>query len=196
MTTLSNIKAALLYDPETGRFTWLPRTVGKPRGTPWAGKEAGSIWRANKNVSYVVISLFGVKYFAHRLAFFYMTGRWPHPCVDHIDGDGLNNAWLNLREATKSLNSLNTSRRGKAGQPIGVQFDQRRGKFSSRLRRDGVTRWLGYHETEAAAVAARDAALAAYQGVTDETASDGGYEGEAVVSSNGRPSIPMGGAAK
>jgi hypothetical protein len=36
-----------------------------------------------------------------------MTGEWPKTLIDHRDGDGLNNRWLNLRCATYKINNQN-----------------------------------------------------------------------------------------
>lgn len=56
---------------------------------------------------YIVIGIFGIQFLAHRLAFFYKTGRWP-PRIDHADQDGMNNRWRNLREATVAQNNANS----------------------------------------------------------------------------------------
>jgi hypothetical protein len=37
-----------------------------------------------------------------------LTGKWPIGEVDHIDTDGGNNVWTNLRESTRRQNASNT----------------------------------------------------------------------------------------
>jgi hypothetical protein len=39
-----------------------------------------------------------------------MTGSWPTNHIDHIDGDPTNNAWINLRDVTRSQNLRNQHR--------------------------------------------------------------------------------------
>lgn len=41
-----------------------------------------------------------------------MTGSWPVE-IDHVDRNGHNNRWTNLREATRSLNNANRSPRSR-----------------------------------------------------------------------------------
>jgi len=48
----------------------------------------------------LVVKLFGTTYMAQRLAWFYLTGEWPHG-VNVLDGDWLNCKMNNLLEATK-----------------------------------------------------------------------------------------------
>ena len=47
------------------------------------------------------------KYRLHRLAFLYMTGELPSGDIDHIDANGLNNKWSNLRDVSRSINRRN-----------------------------------------------------------------------------------------
>lgn len=85
------LKEVLHYEPLTGVFTWIQqynsRTV--------IGSVAGTF--AN---GYRKIQIYGRQYYSGRLAWLYMTGRWPLCLIDHIDGDQANDVWLNLREAT------------------------------------------------------------------------------------------------
>lgn len=95
--TQERLKELLHYDPETGVFTWL-----EDRG----GRKAGDIAGCKKR-TYNVISVDDRIYRAHLLAWFYMTGEWPKPFLDHKDTDKHNNAFSNLRIATKSQNMAN-----------------------------------------------------------------------------------------
>jgi hypothetical protein len=61
---------------------------------------------------YVQILLRTRLYLAHRLAFLWMTGKWPDEEVDHADGNPANNAWHNLRQASRSQNAMNTRLKG------------------------------------------------------------------------------------
>ena len=89
--TQQRLKQVLGYDPKTGIFRW---KVRRPKRKP--GDQAGCL---NKE-GYVKISVDGASYTAHRLAFFWMTGKWPTPMTDHFNGIRNNNRWENLREVT------------------------------------------------------------------------------------------------
>jgi hypothetical protein len=92
------------YDPITGAFTWLPRKdVAANINSRIVGKPAGTV---NAD-GYLVITINGIHYYAHRLAVFYMTGRFPRKDTDHWDTDRSNNKWENLRPATKGQNQAN-----------------------------------------------------------------------------------------
>ena len=47
------------------------------------------------------------RYHAHRLVFLYIDGYFPAADVDHIDGNGLNNARINLRKVSHQENMKN-----------------------------------------------------------------------------------------
>lgn len=98
LITHDQLVSLLDYNPLSGKFTWLRPTYRQLH----IGKEAGS-----KNMTYVEIRIYGRIYLAHRLAFFYMTRRWPKDQIDHINLDKKDNRWTNLREADNFQNSAN-----------------------------------------------------------------------------------------
>lgn len=93
----------LLYDPETGVFTWRmtsTRTkIGAVAGTNLGGN------------GYVRITLAKTPYKAHRLAWFYIHGEWPQGDIDHINRNRADNRLVNLREINSRQNMQNSSKR-------------------------------------------------------------------------------------
>ena len=87
------------YDPDTGRFTWLPRN--NAIFSEWNARHAGTN-ACSRRPDGNVIHIDGHDYKASRLAFLYMLGRWPFGGVIHVDGDPLNNKWENLDEEASS----------------------------------------------------------------------------------------------
>src|ERR1700761_4942392 len=112
--TVEYLKTLLVYDPSTGLFTnKVQRGIRGP---------IGAIAGSYDKDGYVVIQINAKKYRAGRLAWLYMTGRWPRE-VDHKDRDRANDAWLNLRECTRSENNAHSERPlGESGLR-GVRFD-------------------------------------------------------------------------
>src|SRR6185369_15339637 len=95
---VDKLKEHLIYIPEVGTFLWRTSRRRGKKGDVAGCLRAGYRW----------IGIEGKVYPAHRLAFLWMTGRWP--CtrdVDHINRDPSDNSWANLREATSSQNSSN-----------------------------------------------------------------------------------------
>lgn len=99
-TTQERVKELLLYDPDTGVFTWL---LANSRNAN-VGKVAGNV----DDKGYRRIGVDGIIYYAHRLAWLYMTGEWPEKLIDHKNGIKDDNRICNLREATHSQNHSNT----------------------------------------------------------------------------------------
>jgi hypothetical protein len=145
--TADRLRQVASYDPKTGRFTWLQ---ARRKCSP--GAEAGNV---EKN-RYVRIKIDYCLYYAHRLAWLYMTGAWPENQIDHKNNNKSDNRWENLREATQKQNSQNWP--AKLTGRIGVSMHKRSGLWRARIRIDGVEHSLGYFKTVEAAASAREAA--------------------------------------
>ena len=134
--TITRLREALSYDRGTGIFIWRISRPGLARASGVAG------W--NNGMGYITVSLDGKNYKAHRLAFFYMTGKWPEHDVDHADTNKSNNSWANLREATRSQNRANTCvRSDNTSGYKGVTWDNRRQKWRAQTMVRGKRLYLG-----------------------------------------------------
>lgn len=105
----------LSYDPETGVLQWLMKEPTSRSNIAFnckaGGKIAGTIQESNNGVKHLSVGMRidgkFIVFLAHRLIWKMVTGADPVAQVDHDDLDGLNNRWLNLREATHGQNKWN-----------------------------------------------------------------------------------------
>jgi hypothetical protein len=150
----AQLKELLHYNPETGVFRW--RKSPRYRIQPW--DLAGHIKKFSDCLSYLIIGIGGTTYSAHRLAWVYMTGEISSSkVIDHIDGNGLNNSWHNLRMATQKQNLENRKQhiKNRSGYR-GVSFHKQRLKWQAYVNHNGKRSYLGLFDTpESAAEAAR-----------------------------------------
>lgn len=149
MLTQARLKELLDYDPATGFFVRRakPARGMRPSGTV-AGGSAGN--------PYSRISVDGVRYYAHRLAWLYMYGEWPEDHTDHRDGEGSNNKGDNLRKATRSQNFANAriSKRNTSGFK-GVSRRRDTGRFAAYVMVDRKRHCVGCFATAEEASKAR-----------------------------------------
>jgi hypothetical protein len=135
--TAQRLRELLHYDPETGMFTW--RVNVHPCGK--VGFEAGNI-----SGTYRRISIDGTLFLAHRLAIFYVTGKWPPVATDHINGDPRDNRYLNLRcvsDATNAQNERGPRKTNKSGY-LGVHWNKKTKKFEAQIKYNGKIHSLGF----------------------------------------------------
>lgn len=136
--SMARLREVLSYDPLTGVFTRLscpqrPALVGQPAGC--------------EHPRNTTVTIDKVIYAAHRLAHFYKTGKWPVGEVDHRDGNPHNNIWLNLRDGDRFQNQQNLRRARITNQSGLLGAHSAGGRFSSKIRFEGRSVHLGYHDT-------------------------------------------------
>lgn len=147
----------LSYSEDTGHFTWIENR----RSNILAGNRAGHI----TCYGYRIITAMGVRYQAHRLAWFYVNGAWPINDIDHIDRNRDNNSIGNLRQATRSENMRNTVAysSNKLGAK-GVHLDKKCNKFRVQIRIHGKLKHIGLFTTLEAAKSAYETAATLIHG--------------------------------
>lgn len=140
------IRAAFHYEPDTGVFTW--KECGNSRKMK-PGDVAGCIRDNGFGIKYWTLVLNRRHLKAHRVAFFLMTGQWPHEVIDHKNGDGTDNRFENLRLATYSENSRNKkAQRGSVSGLKGVVYLSGPGiknRFRSTIYLNGRSCRLGHY---------------------------------------------------
>jgi len=141
--TVDRLLEVVRYNPDTGLFSW----VATDQRAGFARKDG-----------YIALAVDGKTYRAHRLAWFLMHETWPE-LIDHINGDRSDNRFENLREATRSENTQNsTHTRSKSG----YRGVSRNGKhrWKAAIAVNGRDQYLGTFDTPEEAHAAYCAAAA------------------------------------
>lgn len=146
------------YNPSTGYFVRLFSGRGN---TGPAGSNAG----CKNSMGYFRISIDGVSYLSHRLAWLYVYGEWPKDEIDHINGDQADNRIANLRLASRAQNSQNkrVPRHNTSGFK-GVSINRKSGKWVAMIQVASKQMYIGRFNTKEEAHAAYCTAAAKFFG--------------------------------
>jgi hypothetical protein len=142
------------YDPVTGELTnRVPRGPAAKIGEPSGGITLCG--PKNSKKTYLRVCVDGRRLYSHRVIWMMMTGEFPE-CIDHIDGDSLNNKWSNLRNVSHRVNGKNqkihsTNTSGHSG----VTYRKDSGRWRSRIMVDDKMINLGTFKHKEDAIAAR-----------------------------------------
>lgn len=142
--TAERLRELFHYDPETGMF--------------WKRKSNAMCGHTHRR-GYVIISIDGYGFAAHRLAWLYVHGTHPSDEIDHINGNRADNKISNLRDVSHAVNAQNrraVSRNNKYSEYLGVS--RRGNRWAARIIVDNKERFIGSFATQEIA---RDAYLTA-----------------------------------
>jgi HNH endonuclease/AP2 domain len=138
--TILELREAFDYEPLTGRFTWKMRPSTRVK----VGDRAGCV----KSDGYRVIRFKKRRYFAHELAWLWVTGRWPEREISHWNLVRDDDRWANLRAACRSENQLNSQKhRNNTSGFKGVSLHRPTGRYQARLNVGGKQRHLGLYDS-------------------------------------------------
>ncbi|WGR74304.1 MULTISPECIES: HNH endonuclease signature motif containing protein [unclassified Bradyrhizobium] len=153
---ISELRAWLSYDSETGQFTWL-KVSGKSR--------VGAIAGTPHAKGYVTIGIKRKQHLAHRLAWAFHYGEWPDRQVDHKNGNKADNRIDNLRLATNQQNHANRGAQKNSTSGVkGVYWFKPQQKWKAQIQVAGKAIVIGYFDKKDDAIAARREAEKQYQG--------------------------------
>ncbi len=112
-----------------------------------------------------MIRIMGKRYYAHRLAWFYVHGEWPERDLDHEAGNTDDNRIEKIRPASYSQNGMNRKRRSNNRSGFkGVSWHEKKQKWVARIHVEGKQIFLGYFERVEEAAAAYKTAAVKYHG--------------------------------
>lgn len=150
---LSWLHERFRLDTDAGRLYWIkPNKFHAEK----VGAEAGSVV-SSRGKAYWRVKIDGTIYKRSHIVYAMTHGRWPSPCVDHENGNSLDDRPCNLRAATVQENVWNRrSLRKKSPLPMGVRLT--RGKYQARICKDGVSESVGMFDTPEKAAAAYQSA--------------------------------------
>lgn len=144
--SLVRAREVLAYDPATGVLTWLIS-----QGKAVAGQQAGTETAGG----YLSICIGGLRFPAHRLAWFIHFGEWPPNRLDHEDRNGRHNWIKNLRpcDTAENAQNLRMLKRNTSGF-MGVSRVKATGRYRACICYRQVERTIGYFATAEEASAA------------------------------------------
>jgi hypothetical protein len=142
----SDVRRALSYDPETGVFI-------RKDTERLNGYGIGAVVGAKDENGYVKVWHAGRLWRAHRLAWLYVYGEWPHGQIDHINGIKSDNRIQNLRSVDHATNMENqrAARRDNNSNFLGVTWHKQALKWRARITVRGKQTHLGHFPTPEAA---------------------------------------------
>lgn len=134
MLTQEYLKSILWYDYITGRFAWINGNINNP-----INMHNGYV----NYKGYLMLRIDGKHYRQHRLAWLYMTGKWPKSQVDHENNIKHDNRWCNLRNANNQLNHYNLLKpKNNTSGAKGVRL-MKSGKYQARIKHNQKEIYVG-----------------------------------------------------
>lgn len=140
---LVELRDRWMYHPDEGHFTAVKSKHARwPVGRVIGGKDA---YHCPKG--YIYVNVMGVSVAAHRLAWFYVHGRWPTEQVDHVNHIRDDNRIVNLRECTNAENRQNIRPEGYGSSGYLGVYERDNGRWMAKIIVNGKMTYLGLFDS-------------------------------------------------
>lgn len=155
------LRQLLDYDPEAGVLTWRrrPREFFKTQRAfvQWNNRYPGTeAIGCPSSTGYKHGRVLNIAVLAHRVCWAIYHGQPPRNQIDHINGDGLDNRIVNLRDVNRRENGLNQKiPHDNVSGRIGVWWNERSRMWAAKIGKDNRSISLGEYEDFRLACAAR-----------------------------------------
>lgn len=135
MITKERLQEIMEYNSGTGKFRYSKAALYGRAGSRRQGQPEWFIGSINSS-GYARIMIDGKLYLAHRLAWLYVHGYMPTE-IDHINRVRIDNRMLNLRQATSSINKINsTLRSNNTSGYRGIYWNERYNCWTAEIKKD------------------------------------------------------------
>lgn len=127
------------YNKVTGVFMWKKQRRGIKTGVA-----LGSC----NGFGYLRITVLGKSFYAHRLAWMYVYGKWPKGQIDHINGIKTDNSIKNLRDVSLQANLQNRVifQSNSESKILGVSWHKKAKKWQAHICVYKQRKYLGLFE--------------------------------------------------
>lgn len=139
------------YDPDTGVFRWKVERRGGNRAVFVKARPGDVAGKASGTNGYVRIRTHKKSFYAHRLAWLFVYGKWPSQHIDHVNGVITDNRIANLRDVSRFINQQNRRRAAKHSKTGVLGVLELKTHFKARISIGGKTRAWGRFSTAAEA---------------------------------------------
>jgi len=170
MVSQNYLNECFMYNSETGELIWKNRPIDHFKSlhscnrlnSACAGKKAGGLVKGWGETKYQVINLDGKKFKAHRIIWKMINGVDPEE-IDHINGNGLDNRVVNLRDVTRSGNGKNKKIQVSNSSGLsGVYWHKSNQYWCAQIGSEGKRIFLGGFEDKFEAYCSRKSAEGRY----------------------------------
>lgn len=136
--TQTQLETMISYDAITGDLYWKVATGSSSVGKPISG--------VTSDGRYKRVTILGVEYLQHILIWLLVTGDFPE-CIDHKNGNSLDNSWSNLRAVTQQENLCNRKQlKSNTSGVTGVTWDKTRNKWKVTLGKKNLGRFSNFQD--------------------------------------------------
>lgn len=158
--SVDDVRRLFSLNADHGTLVWNERPAtdfpSESVALMWNKQRAGRVAGCRSTEGYLVCTINGKQFKAHRVVWAHVYGVWPSKCIDHVNGNPSDNRPANLRDVAVKANNQNRRRANSdsASGVLGVFWDKYRHRWKAQLNVNGRMKNCGRFKTQEEAHAA------------------------------------------